>query len=234
MSSLASAPAKLNIPWHHPYWIELRYLFNVLNKHASEFCGVVLDVGCKDRPYECIAHAQDSRYIGLDLRFASDHGPYPDIIADAIALPIRSDSIDVFLCTQVLDDLPDPRGLVREAFRVLKPGGCVLLTAPKAWPIHGEPHDYWRFTRPGLTQMFSTEGFVQVAVEPLGGFWATSGQLFSAHLHEKADRWPSWVRGVSAMTGIFQRLCLVLDRLDFDPRYALDYFVYARVPRNEG
>ena len=37
-----------------------------------------------------------------------------------------------------------------DVFRVLRPGGTLLLTAPGVWVAHEVPRDFWRFTRWGL------------------------------------------------------------------------------------
>jgi SAM-dependent methyltransferase len=54
------------------------------------------------------------------------------------------------LCTEVLEHLPEPQKAVDEIFRVLKPGGTLLLTTRFLFPIHDAPHDYFRFTKYGL------------------------------------------------------------------------------------
>jgi hypothetical protein len=40
---------------------------------------------------------------------------------------------------------------VQEFFRVLKPGGYLIVTTRNiGFPFHEYPHDYWRFTADGL------------------------------------------------------------------------------------
>ncbi len=57
------------------------------------------------------------------------------------------------LCTEVLEHLPEPQRAVDEMFRVLKPGGTLLLTTRFLFPIHDAPHDYFRFTKYGLRHL---------------------------------------------------------------------------------
>jgi ubiquinone/menaquinone biosynthesis C-methylase UbiE len=51
------------------------------------------------------------------------------VAADMRALPFRDNSFDCVTCGYVLEYLPDPRDGLREFFRVLKPGGIILLLA---------------------------------------------------------------------------------------------------------
>ena len=68
------------------------------------------------------------------------------IIGDAQALGIADASFEMVLCTEVLEHLPEPQRAIDEMFRVLVPGGQLLLTTRFLFPIHDAPHDYFRFT----------------------------------------------------------------------------------------
>jgi ubiquinone/menaquinone biosynthesis C-methylase UbiE len=59
-------------------------------------------------------------------------------------LSIPDASIDVVICNQVYEHVPDPRRLIREIHRVLKPGGYCYFAGPNLlFPI--EPHIFWPF-----------------------------------------------------------------------------------------
>lgn len=61
---------------------------------------------------------------------------------DAEQLPLPPGSVDVIVCNQVYEHVRDPRGLVRNIARVLKPGGCCYFAGPNLlWPV--EPHVNW-------------------------------------------------------------------------------------------
>jgi hypothetical protein len=49
---------------------------------------------------------------------------------------------------------------VREAARVLKPGGRLYLQTPFILGYHPGPEDYWRFSREGLRRLIESAGFV--------------------------------------------------------------------------
>jgi SAM-dependent methyltransferase len=101
-----------------------------------------LDIGAQNGPYA----AQFPRRIGLDIR----PGAGVRVIGDAQALGIRDAAFDVVLCTEVLEHLPEPQKAIDEMFRVLTPGGRLLLTTRFLFPIHDAPHDYFRYTKYGL------------------------------------------------------------------------------------
>ncbi len=56
-----------------------------------------------------------------------------------IALPIRSASVDVVMMSEVIEHLVDTDSAIEEAYRVLKPGGSLLLSTPNlaAWYNRG-------------------------------------------------------------------------------------------------
>jgi SAM-dependent methyltransferase len=66
--------------------------------------------------------------------------------ANPTALPLESASIDVVCLTNLLHEMAEPRAVVEEVYRVLKPGGKVLAVAPAYYDV-----DYWyRCCLPGL------------------------------------------------------------------------------------
>jgi SAM-dependent methyltransferase len=60
--------------------------------------------------------------------------------ADPAALPVEAASVDVACLVGLLPESPDPRAVVEEIYRVLKPGGKVLAVVRACFDI-----DYWRY-----------------------------------------------------------------------------------------
>ena len=106
----------------------------------------VLDLGCGNSPYASLF----SNRVGFD--FEMNRGV--DVIGDAHNLPFENESFDMILCSEVLEHLIDPKKAISEMNRVLKFGGKLVLTTRFIFPIHDAPHDYWRFTRYGLLELF--------------------------------------------------------------------------------
>lgn len=114
-----------------------------VREHGSP--GRTLDIGAQNGPYAaCFPNR-----VALDIR----RGRGVQIIGDAQALGIAGSTFDVVLCTEVLEHLPEPQRAIDEMFRVLKPGGMLLLTTRFLFPIHDAPHDYYRFTKYGLRHL---------------------------------------------------------------------------------
>lgn len=111
--------------------------------HASP--GRTLDIGAQNGPYAAFFPNR----LAVDLR----PGRGVDVLGDAQSLGLTDAVFDVVLCTEVLEHLPEPQRAVDEMFRVLKPGGTLLLTTRFLFPIHDAPHDYFRFTKYGLRHL---------------------------------------------------------------------------------
>jgi SAM-dependent methyltransferase len=87
--------------------------------------------------------------ITLDLDFElGKHQPdwarSTFVCGDACALPFADDSFDVVTLFDVLEHIEDDRRAAREALRVVRPGGYVLVSTPKAsWR-----YPYFRIMKP--------------------------------------------------------------------------------------
>ena len=147
--------------------------------------GPVLDCGCGNKPYAALFERTRTRLIGVDIE-QSSRSRADVLMAREGSLPFRRDSFEGALCTQVIEHVPDPHGLLEEVWRVLKPGGLLLLTAPFVWEQHELPHDYLRFTEMGMRRLAIDAGFHVLTLDGCGGFWETIGQL----VVNRIPRWP--------------------------------------------
>lgn len=133
--------------------------------------GLVLDLGCGTRPYENEILKFADHYIGVDWSNTL-HGFVADVMADlSEPLPIRTESVDVVVCFEVIEHLKNPFLMVEEAFRSLKRGGKIYVSVPFQWHEHEIPWDYYRFTRYGLKNLFEKSGFISIEITEKSGFW---------------------------------------------------------------
>src|ERR1700680_978040 len=156
-----------------PSWLVLRKRREVFTKwlgRLSHTNAIVLDVGGRIQPYRALINGQPSLYVAFDLRLS----PLVDIAGDAAQLPIRNDCFDLVFCTQMLEYAPEPRQVIAEIHRVLKPGGFLLLSAPAVHPQDSE-RDAWRFLPAALRELLKEFSAVDLAPEgtSLTGFIRT-------------------------------------------------------------
>jgi SAM-dependent methyltransferase len=145
---------------------------------------------------------------------------------------LESGTVDVVLCTQVLEHALDPREVVGEMRRVLRPAGIALLSTHGVFPYHGQPRDYWRWTHEGLERLFHESGFGAVSVEATDGIASAILGAADFYAWTLADRYRAWR---FLRYTLHPLLGLVAPRLDrylgwtfADHPMAINYLVAAR------
>lgn len=126
--------------------------------HRSEIEGLsVLEVGSQDvngSPREVVLPYGPSRYVGVD--FAPGKGV--DLVLDVkdLARHFGTDSFDVVVSTEMLEHAQDWRTAVDQMKQVLRQDGLLVVTTRgPAFPYHGYPYDYWRFTLDDFRAIFA-------------------------------------------------------------------------------
>jgi SAM-dependent methyltransferase len=143
----------------------------------------VLDGGCGDGALAAAATASPLRVIGLDaavpmVEAARAHGPV--VRGEVTALPVADGSVDAVVVVNVLDHLDEPATALREARRVLRPGG-LLVAGTVARSDSPELAPFWRPT-PGTFDAEDAAGIVA------GVFGAVTVEAWDAPLVTLPDR----------------------------------------------
>lgn len=133
---------------------EVKYLYNVvldneIVRHISRMIlplprGKVLEVGCGTGRNIALFDGWEE-YRGTDLSDAvisslrgRYHGSrthhFDSMSADSLSYP--ENSFDLVLAREVLEHLPSPAAAVREAYRVLRPGGAFIISSPNRDSMH--------------------------------------------------------------------------------------------------
>lgn len=181
-----------------------------IKKFSRHITGDVLDVGCGsfDRYSELFAF---KKYLKMDI----DKNNNPDVVGSAEKIPLPGSSVDSIVCTQVLGDVYDLKKSFSEFFRVLKPGGKILITESLMAAMHDEPYDFWRFTDYSLRRLFEENGFDILHIERRGGFFASTAQNTIRYFIDRLDLYKNFLGKISSpFISVFGRLMLWLDRLD--------------------
>lgn len=167
-------------------WRRRVYRFNAYNREqfvaqwAAQIPAQskVLDVGAGTGRYRsffahCNYYAQDigqtpaliGRYTKLDYE------------SDITDISVPDESFDIILCTEVLEHTPEPIRAVEEMTRILKSGGCMLLTAPLGSFLHQEPYHFYGGFTPHWYRKFLSEFDLEVkSIEANAGFFSWFGQ----------------------------------------------------------
>lgn len=77
-----------------------------------------------------------------------------DLLADAHHLPFADASFELVVAYNAFEHYRDPRRAAAEIFRVLRPGGQVLIRTAFLQPLHEAPWHFYNCTRYGLMQWF--------------------------------------------------------------------------------
>lgn len=113
------------------YFADLRDEFILEHDFTNE---KVLDIGCDNGRLIKLIEDDFSEVHGFDFAYSE-----PDIEnvsfreGDATErFPYEENSFDTVICREVLEHVTDPYHVIKEAYRVLKPDGTLLLTTPNS------------------------------------------------------------------------------------------------------
>jgi ubiquinone/menaquinone biosynthesis C-methylase UbiE len=145
---------------------------------SSHAMGRLLDIGCGLKPFAPIFAPYVDEHVGVDHPDSPHALTSVDLLATAYEIPLPERSFDTVLMSEVLEHLERPQEALSEAFRLLRPGGKMILTAPFIWALHEEPRDFYRYSPYGLRYLLGGVGFEVLEVIPVGGQWTMLGLMF--------------------------------------------------------
>ncbi len=148
---------RLNPTPGEPLYLVLSDLYLALKPHSSTLPLRILDLGCGGSPYRSLFPNAD--YDRADIAGVEDLDFEIPTDRPQWQLPIGSGTYDLVLSSQVLEHVLDPTSYLTEAFRLLKPGGKLLLSTHGTFEDHGCPYDFRRWTSDGLSADLKSVGF---------------------------------------------------------------------------
>ncbi len=210
----------------NPHYIARSTIIAALAKLAPTVKGRMVDIGSgHSRGYEDLFKANVDEYLCIDRQYAEN----VDLCADCYDIPLPDESVDTVLSTQVLEHLTTPDLMLQEAYRLLKPEGNLILTAPMVWGLHEEPVDFYRYTEYGLYYLLEQAGYIDVEVQPLEGLFAVLIQMVVDEYY--ADWLAKHQRLASFSIKTLNRFALWLDKAVPTRRLCLTYLATATKPK---
>jgi SAM-dependent methyltransferase len=152
---------------------------------------LVLDAGAGDAPYRPLfAH---TRYESADFQKVDKEYAKSTYVCDLTSIPVDDARFDYVILNQVLEHVPHPDRVLKELFRVLKPGGRMIYSAPLFYEEHEIPYDFFRYTQFSVRMLFEEAGFNVTRLDWLEGYFST----VAYQLNTSARYLPGWPAGIA-------------------------------------
>jgi SAM-dependent methyltransferase len=134
---------------------------------------MVLDAGAGEAPYRRLfAHTQ---YETADFEKVNKAYAPSTYVCDLKNIPVEDARFDYIVFNQVMEHLPDPKAVLLELYRVLKPNGKMIFSAPLFYEEHEKPYDFYRYTQFGVYHLMQSAGFTVDRLDWLEGYFSTVG-----------------------------------------------------------
>jgi SAM-dependent methyltransferase len=198
----------------YPFYLIRNRLLDAIRRYAPRLNGRLLDFGCGLKPYEHLFTVDE--YVGVD--YAGEGETYRkdkvDFIYDGKTLPFPDHAFDSIFSSEVLEHVFNPEEIMKELYRILKPGGQMLFTFPFAMPEHEEPNDYARYTSFAAISLFESHGFKVIELEKTGNYieavhqlwliWVDQGYLERLHRKPRLRKFMSkWIYRICNRSALF-------------------------------
>lgn len=142
----------------------------------------ILDAGAGELQYKrfckhLVYVSQDfARYDGKGNSSGLQTGKWDqstlDIISDITDIPEPDASFDAIMCIEVLEHVPNPVKALFELYRLLKPGGILIVTTPFCSLTHFAPYFYQTgYGRSFYEYWFNDLGFEIIELKANGNYF---------------------------------------------------------------
>lgn len=165
--------------------IDRYYIENFLDDVSEDIHGRVLEIG--DNEYTL--RFGKGKVKQSEILHVNDNNPLATIIGDLSNAPqIPDNSFDCIILTQTLHLVYDYKSVIDTCYRILKPGGTLLLTVPGITPIdYGEWGNtwYWSFTGLAMKKILAACFAPELCeINTFGNVYVASAFLYGMGLPE--------------------------------------------------
>lgn len=168
----------------NPFYFARKGLFENISDMARYINGKTLDVGCGQKPYEKLF--KSAQYIGLEIDTIENRkNKKADYFYDGTIFPFHNEEFDSVVLNQVFEHVFNPDIFLREANRVLKNDGMLLMTVPFVWDEHEHPYDYARYSSFGIKSILERYGFYIVECKKSINDIRVIFQLMNNYIYKK-------------------------------------------------
>lgn len=187
-------------------------LERLLKVQLPKLEGTVLDIGSRNRRYDYLLKQVPT---AIDLVENKDKGVRQ---GDVTAIPFPDQTFDAVMCIEVLEYVATPEKAIAEIYRVLKPGGMLVLSVPFMFKAH---EDKLRYTDLHLRDLMV--GFALKEFYAVGGSYTVVMTIL-------------WGKIKSIRSSIFRYILtllllpflLLISKQTKNGRYASGYFLVAQ------
>lgn len=117
---------------------EIRRLHQSIIKKIPSNAEIILDVGCGKGWVAKHFLNRGKKVVSMDISPTNPtkvlkenpHENHAALVADAFYLPIRENSIDTIIASEIIEHVYDPKIFIRKLLEALKPGGKLIITTP--------------------------------------------------------------------------------------------------------
>ena len=177
-----------------------RIISDFFIKHRSLIMPHVLEVGSA-RPadawwadLQAQLGMENEEWTGVDMQDSD----CTDIVWDLTSLGyppnLQQPIFGSCVCAETLEHVTKPACFLVNVINLMRPGAWIVITTPFAFPVHGFPNDYWRFTPEGMTLLLRDAGFENAQAEEL---CREEKKYYDYDRHSTCRVLPMWIGAIA-------------------------------------